>query len=256
MHEADETAHPGGFFLWVTPFRVASKRVGTPLGNDRGDKERRMLGWFRAIMPREERFFDLFARHAQTLTAGSEALRSLLQGGESIPHYCKVIAEREQEADDITREVMEAVRRTFITPFDRSDIQDLISSMDDAIDQMHKTGKAITLFEIRSFEPPMREMGDIIVEAARLVGEAMPPLSAVGKHAGRLIEIAEQVVRIEEKADNVHERGRKELFLAHRDGGDALAYIVGNEVYDHLEKVMDRLEDVANEISAIVIEHV
>ncbi len=214
-----------------------------------------MLRWFHAIMPREERFFDLFARHAQTLSAGSEALRSLLQEGESIPHYCQIISERENEADDITREVLEAVRRTFITPFDRSDIQDLITSMDDAIDQMHKTAKAITLFEVKSFEPPMREMGDIIVEASRLVGEAIPLLSAVGKHAGRLTELAEKVVRIEERADDVHERGRKELFLAHR-GGDAMGYMVGNEVYDHLEKVMDRLEDVANKISAIVIEHV
>jgi uncharacterized protein len=214
-----------------------------------------MLRWFQALMPREERFFDLFARHSRTLSAGAEALRGVLQGGETIARYCQVVSEREQEADDITREVLEAVRRTFITPFDRSDIKDLITSMDDAIDQMHKTAKAITLFEVRSFEAPMREMGDIIVESTKLIGEAMPLLSAVGKHAGRLIEIAEKVVRIEEKADHIHERGRKELFLAHR-GGDAMAYLVGNEVYDHLEKVMDRLEDVANEVSAIVIEHV
>jgi uncharacterized protein Yka (UPF0111/DUF47 family) len=127
--------------------------------------------------------------------------------------------------------------------------------MDDAIDQMHKTAKTITLFELRSFEPPMREMGDIIVEATKLIGEAVPLLSAVGKNAGRLTELAETVVRIEEKADQIHERGRKQLFLAYR-GGDGMAYMVGNEVYDHLEKVMDRLEDVANEISAIVIEHV
>ena len=214
-----------------------------------------MLRWFQALMPREERFFDLFARHSRTLSAGAEALRGVLQGGDSVPGYCQTISEREHEADEITREVMEAVRRTFITPFDRSDIQGLITSMDDAIDQMHKTAKAITLFELKSFEPPMREMGGIIVEAARLVGEAMPLLSALGKHAGRLTEIAEHVVRIEDKADQMHERGRKELFLAHR-GGDAMAFMVGNEVYDHLEKVMDRLEDVANKISAIVIEHV
>ena len=213
-----------------------------------------MLRWFQALMPREERFFDLFARHSRTLSAGAEALCGVLQGGEAIPRHCQTISEREHEADEITREVMEAVRRTFITPFDRSDIQGLITSMDDAIDQMHKTAKTITLFELRSFEPPMREMSDIIVEAAKLIGEAMPLLSAVGKHAGRLTDIAEKVVRIEDKADHIHERGRKELFLASR-GGDAMVYMVGNEVYDHLEKVMDRMEDVANKISAIVIEH-
>ena len=214
-----------------------------------------MLRWFQALMPREERFFDLFARHAQTLTAGSEALRAALQGGEGAARHLQTIAEREHEADEITREVLEAVRRTFITPFDRSDIQGLITSMDDAIDQMHKTGKAITLFEVRDFAPPMREMADIIVESAKLIGEAVPLLQALGKHTSRLTEIAEKVVRIEDKADHIHERGRKELFLASRNG-DAMTYVVGNEVYDHLEKVMDRMEDVANKISAIVIEHV
>ena len=69
------------------------------------------------------------------------------------PHYCRQIVAREHEADEITREVLLAVRRTFITPFDRGDIKDLITSMDDAIDQMHQTAKAITLFELRSFEP-------------------------------------------------------------------------------------------------------
>src|SRR4051794_16015522 len=116
-----------------------------------------MMGWFQALMPREDRFFDLFARHSRTLVAGAEALNSLLhEGGASVPHYCEVIMARENEADQITREVLIAVRRTFITPFDRGDIKNLITSMDDAIDQMQKTAKAITLFEVTHFEPQMQ----------------------------------------------------------------------------------------------------
>jgi uncharacterized protein len=61
-----------------------------------------MLRWFQALMPREDRFFDLFARHSQTLAAGAEALRGVLQGGESIARYCQLVSEREQEADEIT----------------------------------------------------------------------------------------------------------------------------------------------------------
>src|SRR5580704_10168476 len=110
-----------------------------------------MFGWFQALMPREERFFDLFTRHATIVVAGAEALRGLLQGGDGIESYCKQIFEREAEADEITRQVLTAVRRTFVTPFDRTDIQDLISSMDDSIDQMNKTAKIIDLFEVRSF---------------------------------------------------------------------------------------------------------
>ena len=128
-----------------------------------------MLGWFKAIMPKEDRFFPLFERHATIVVAGAEALCGVLKGGDEVERYCKVISDRETEADAVTREVLTAVRRTFITPFDRTDIQDLVSSMDDAIDQMNKTAKTIMLFEVRSFEPQMQQMGEIILQASKLM---------------------------------------------------------------------------------------
>jgi predicted phosphate transport protein (TIGR00153 family) len=213
-----------------------------------------MLGWFQALMPREERFFELFARHSRALVAGAEALARLLEGGEAVPQYCREIVAREHEADEVTREVLLAVRRTFITPFDRGDIKDLITSMDDAIDQMHQTAKAITLFEVHAFDPPMREMGGLIVRAAALTFEAVPLLASIGREAGRLSAITEEVVRIEGQADELHDQGLKALFLAHR-GSDPMAYVVGAEIYGHLERVVDRFEDVANEIHSLVIEH-
>jgi len=86
-----------------------------------------MLSWFQALMPKEERFFDLFERHAVTIVAGAHELRSLLDGGEKAPEHCKEIKHYENDADVITRNVLLAVRRTFITPFDRGDIRDLIT---------------------------------------------------------------------------------------------------------------------------------
>src|SRR5438132_4111137 len=109
------------------------------------EDEARMLSWFQALMPREERFFELFRRHAETLVVGAAALRELLDGGPGVADACERIMRHELEADVITREVLLTVRRTFITPFDRSDIRDLITSLDDAIDQMQKTAKATTL---------------------------------------------------------------------------------------------------------------
>jgi predicted phosphate transport protein (TIGR00153 family) len=212
-----------------------------------------MLGWFRALMPKEERFFELFTRHAQVTLTGAEALRGLLQGGDDVLRLCKEISERENEADEITREVLTALRRSFITPLDRGDIKDLITSMDDAIDQMNKTAKVITLFELSRFEEPMREMGEIIVRAAKLSMEAVPLLGAIGKQASRLNALTEEIIRIEERADQLHDQGRKELYS---NQTNAFAFMIGTEVYDHLEKVVDRFEDVANEISAIVIENV
>jgi predicted phosphate transport protein (TIGR00153 family) len=212
-----------------------------------------MLGWFRALMPREERFFELFVRHAQVTVAGAEALRAMLKGGDDVVRHCKEIGARENEADEITREVLIALRRTFITPLDRGDIKDLITSMDDAIDQMNKTAKVIRLFDIRSFERPMQEMGEIIVRAANISMEAIPLLSSIGKQASCLNVLTEQIIRLEEQSDELHDRGRKELFLQQTN---AIAFMIGTEVYDHLERVVDRFEDVANEISAIVIENV
>jgi uncharacterized protein len=216
-----------------------------------------MLGWFQALMPKEERFFTLFEKHAKIVVAGAEALRGLLQGGDGVDGYCKQIFQREAEADDVTKEVLLAVRRTFITPFDRTDIQDLISSMDDAIDQMNKTAKTIVLFEVNKFEPPMRDMSEVIVQSAKLVLEAVPLLNSIGSNAAQLNALTTKIVQIEDYADNICDRGIKELFLASRaegNQGNAMKFVIGSELYDHLEKVVDRFEDVANEINSIVVD--
>jgi predicted phosphate transport protein (TIGR00153 family) len=215
-----------------------------------------MLRWFNALMPREDKYFDLFERHAQVVVAGAEALRGLLRGGDGIERYCQQIQDRETEADEITRQVLTQVRRTFITPFDRTDIQDLVSRMDDAIDQMNKTAKTITLFEVKSFEPQMQEMSEIILKAAKLTQDAIPLLRNIGKNAGQINALTEEIIRIEEQADQLHAQGRKALFLSVRDKGDAMRFSVGNELYDHLEKVVDRFEDVSNEINSLVIDQV
>lgn len=213
-----------------------------------------MMKWFQALMPKEDRFFGLFNAHAATIILGAQALRELLEGGAAVPDASRRVTEQENQADLHARDVMLLVRRTFITPFDRGDIQDLIGLMDDAIDQMQKTAKAITLFEVQSFEPQMRQMGDVIVQAAKLTQEAVGLLNAMQQNASRLNAIAEEITRIEDHADGVYDDGLKALFLAHRDG-NAMGYIVGAEIYDHLEKVVDRFEDVANRISGILIEH-
>src|SRR5690349_13161431 len=157
-----------------------------------------MLGWFHRLMPREERFFELFRRHSETIVAGAKELRSMLDGGEAVERHYPAVLAREEDADAITRDIMLAVRRTFITPFDRGDIQTLIGAMDDSI---------------------------------------------------------EQIKEIEGRADDVHDSGLTRLF-ERCSPGNAMQFIANNEVYDHLEKVVDRFDDIANEIQSIVVEHV
>ena len=214
-----------------------------------------MLRFFQAMMPREEKFFAQFNDHARTLVDGAVALRDLLEGGPGVADACRRVSDHENEADAITREVLLGVRRTFITPFDRGDIKELIGQLDDAIDQMKKTAKAITLFEVTSFELQMRQMADIILRCAELTVEAVGLLSAMQENATRINAIAEEITRLEEQADDLNDQGIKALYKKHK-GGDAMGFIVGNEIYDHLEKVVDRFEDVANKISGIIIEQV
>ena len=213
-----------------------------------------MLSLFQAVMPKEGRFFEMWGRHAQTLVHGADALRHLLDGGPDVPQWCEKVSFYENEADAITREVLNAVGRTFITPFDRGDIKDLTTTLDDAIDQMQKTAKAVTLFEQREFTDEMRAMADIIVKTSHLTVELVGALSSLRKNAARVSQLAQQITALEEDADHLYDAGMKALFLKARKG-DALDYMVGAEIYDHLEKVVDRFEDVANRISGILVEH-
>lgn len=213
-----------------------------------------MLNWFQALLPKEDSFFRLYEAHAETLCAGARSLRELLNGGDRVPELCAEVARHEDQADAITRDVLAAVRKTFITPFDRSDIIALITSMDDAIDQMHKTAKAITLYEVRTFQPHMRELGDVIVKTAELTAQAIPQLRAMRANVGRLNTLVEQVTQLEEESDRLYDAGMAALYKG-EGRADPMAFIVGSEIYDHLEKVVDRFEDVANRISGVLIEH-
>ena len=214
-----------------------------------------MISLFKKMMPREDKFFDLFEQHARTVQGAADAMRDIFGGTGDIETHCKRIVDLEHEADEITRQVLLAVRRSFITPFDRGDIKDLIQSMDDAIDMMHKTVKTLRRFEQTTFDPGMKEMGMLIAEAARLISEAIPLLDKMGSNAHRLTAIAEEVTRVEGRSDELYEQGLKDLFHAH-GSSNAMTYIIGSEIYAELEKVIDRFEDVANEISGIVIENV
>ncbi len=101
----------------------------------------------------------------------------------------------------------------------------------------------------------MREMGDTIVQCAKLVEEAIPLLRSINAQAGRISEICERISHLEGRADELHDLGLKDLFRLH-SMSNSTEFFIGHEIYDHLEKVVDRFDDVGNEIHGIVIEHV
>lgn len=214
----------------------------------------RMFAWFQRLLPRQGNFFELFESHAATLVAGANALSRMLQGGEGMADHVQEIIEREHDADAITREVLQTVRRTFLTPFDRSAITSLIGSMDDSIDQMQQTAGAVSLYEVTEFEQEMRDMAAIIVDCSRLLAEAMPLLRNVHANAARLHELTGRIVQMEGQSDEIHAKGLKKTFKQHGQSAP-LTFFIQREIYIHLEKVVDRFEDVANEIDGLVIDH-
>ena len=212
-----------------------------------------MFNWFQRLLPRTGDFFGMFEAHAATLVAAADALTKLVDGGTPHEEYSAEIHRREHEADDIIRQVLTTVRRTFLTPFDRGAITSLIAAMDDAIDEMQSTARAVDIYHIRSFEPEMREMVAMIAEAASLTAEAMPLLRDISRNGIRIHEITEKVVELEGDADDAHANGLKRTFQQLSDR--PMQFMVSREIYKHLERITDAFEDVANEIDGIVIDH-
>jgi predicted phosphate transport protein (TIGR00153 family) len=213
-----------------------------------------MFQFIKSMMPREEKFFDLFEAQAAKAQEAAQSLRSILDGGKGLADNCARLSRQEEEADHISYEVMQAIRRAFITPFDRSDIKGLSSSLDDAIDQMNKTGKVVMLYDVKEFEPNMRAMADRTILMAKLVAEALPLLRNIGQNGSKLHALAGELTKIEEQSDQLNDEGLRALYKG-RAKKDPLAFVIGAELYEHLEKVCDRFEDVAHVMSDIVIEH-
>lgn len=215
-----------------------------------------MFAWFQRLLPKRGNFFELFDAHAAVTLRAAEATTRIFAGEGNIEALIAEVKDYEHQADDITRTVLQTVRVTFLTPFDRSAISDLIGRMDDAIDAMDAAATAVDLYGIRSFAPDMHEMSKLMLEAARVSAEAMRLLRDVARNGARLHELTERLVRLEGEVDGLHEQGLRLLFQKHHhEGGDPMRFVVDREIYKHLEKISDAFEDVANEIDGVVIDH-
>ena len=141
-----------------------------------------MFGWFQRLLPKKGDFFGLFEAHAATLVEAANALRDLSQDGGTPQQLLQRIQDHEHQADDVIRQVLHEVRLTFLTPFDRGAITDLIGAMDDAIDEMLAAARAIDLYDLRQLRPEMKQIVDLIVEAAAVTSKAIPLLRNVGRN--------------------------------------------------------------------------
>lgn len=214
-----------------------------------------MFGWFQRLLPTSGDFFALFERHAAKMLDASEALVALTAGEGDRATHLRTIHDKEHAADEVIRETLHEVRQTFLTPFDRGAITSLIGAMDDTVDEMNATATAIELFEVSAFDPQMKDISLLVLDASRLIAEALPLLRDVERNGRRLHELTGRIVQLEGQVDGLHDTGMKAVFLAQKVKADPLAFMVSREIYKHLERIADAFEDVANEIDSLVIDH-
>jgi uncharacterized protein len=211
-----------------------------------------LMRFFRSLMPRDERFIERFSEHSKLIVPATEAFRALMSGDGRAEQHAVEISRLEDAADQITRETVLAIHRTFITPFDRSQILELITALDDTIDLMKDTGRRMVRYDV-AFTPEMQGMADCAVRAATEIRDAMPLLSSIDRSAGRLSAMSIAVRKIEAEADELMDRGLRILFAGDHSAGYKLTV---EKVYDLVEAVVDRCEDTVDVIDGIVVEQV
>lgn len=213
-----------------------------------------MFAWFQRLLPKRGDFFGMFEAHSAMLVRSAQSLKELAAGGKSTEQLLNAIQDDEHVADDVIRDVLTSVRKTFLTPFDRGAITSLINAMDDAIDEMLAAARAMDLYEVQQLRSEMVDIVNLIHEAAEVTAEAIPLLRNVSNNSTKLHGLTERLVTLEGMADDVHAAGLKRAFREIARS-DPLEFAVAREIFKHLERVTDAFEDVANQIDGIVIDH-
>jgi predicted phosphate transport protein (TIGR00153 family) len=213
-----------------------------------------MFAWFQRLLPKRGDFFGMFEAHSAMLVRSAQSLKELAAGGKSTEQLLNAIQDDEHVADDVIRDVLTSVRKTFLTPFDRGAITSLINAMDDALDEMLAAARAMDLYEVQQLRSEMVDIVNLIHEAAEVTAEAIPLLRNVSNNSTKLHGLTERLVTLEGMADDVHAAGLKRAFREIARS-DPLEFAVTREIFKHLERVTDAFEDVANQIDGIVIDH-
>jgi uncharacterized protein len=208
-----------------------------------------------ALMPREARFFALFNQHAELVATGGRTAAELVRtyaDEQRRASLIQQIGDVERRADKITYETVQLLHSTFITPFDRNDIHRLISNMDDILDLIQDAAESMHLFDIQTLPPESLHMAELLDACCTRVQAAVGLLSSMD-NATKALELSHQIDALESEADAVMRKGISTLF---REEQDVRQLIKHKNVYEYLENAIDKCQDVANIIEAVVVENV
>ena len=200
------------------------------------------------LIPREERFFDLFAEDAANVLAAARLFEAMLRTYDAPEQRAAEIRAAEHRGDEISHDIGHRLERTFVTPFDREDIHGLISALDDVLDLIEEAADTFVLYRIDAPTAVAVQQAAIVVKQCEQLHDALLHLRGFKGLEPRWIEVH----RLENEGDQLARQAIAGLFS---DGGDPVTIIKWKEIYALLESAIDKCEDVANIIERITIKH-
>ena len=212
---------------------------------------------FGRLLPREGNFFELFNEHGQRIAEGARSFLAMVQNYASVEdreRHAAAVGDAERAADKITAEVHRLLHRTFITPLDRDQIHRLINAMDDVLDLLQDTSEVMSLYDLQRLTADVMQLSEISVRCCERVQHVLTLLSKLkdAQVAESVLKTCEEIDQLESDADRVMRSAMSKLF---RDEPDTRELIKLKAVYEHLESISDRCEDVANLIEGVVLEN-
>jgi len=210
---------------------------------------------FGRLMPREGKYFDLFNAHAELIVQGGKELAGLIGAlvdtpDEAIKH-ADAIDNIERQADDITHSTLEQLHTSFITPFDRDEIHQLINDMDNILDVIQDVAESMTLYDIQRVPPEAKALADVSERCCVSVRSLVNLLHSM-QNAGEIMKFCHQINDLESEADRMLRAAMSKLF---REEPDVRQVLKLKQIYTLLESVTDRCKDVASTVEAIVLEN-
>lgn len=203
------------------------------------------------LLPKDTVFFDLFENMAQRVVSSAQHLHQMARQFPKIEGQIQLIRKEEHEADDLAHAALDRLDRTFITPFDREDIHELVGNLDDIVDQIDALAKRVPLFHITAIEPEFLKQTDVLLAAAIAVSEAVCRL----RKSRKLSELSDKLIEIhshESAGDDNHHAAMSKIFSGSMSALDVVKW---KELYDYIEQAIDDCEDVGNTLERIVLKN-
>ena len=212
---------------------------------------------FKKLLPKEGNFFDMFNQHAERMVEGAHAFAKLVANYNDQrlrEQYNGEVDQAERAADKVTHEVNRLIHSTFITPIDREQIHTLINTMDDVADLIQDSAETMALYDVRHMTEEISRLTDLSVRCCERVQEAVGFLSKLSDHdtAVAALKTCEEIDKLESDADRVMRSALSKLF---REEPDVREVIKLKAIYELLETITDKCEDVANVVEGIVLEN-